>query len=149
MSNIENAARLIDPHAWDFRLNMYPDPSRRKERQEASLRAAQALEDVGLFKDACTCGPWHPGTDGPVETCPQHGRPYSEWVERSDTLQARLDAVTENTRTEWGARWVDGGHVIPQRSKVNAEKWVREVEKSVGAPAEVVTREVTEWTVAP
>ena len=44
-------------------------------------------------RNACTCGPWHPSMDGPSETCPEHGRSYSEWVERGDTLAARLEAA--------------------------------------------------------
>lgn len=35
------------------------------------------------------------GGEGPSETCEIHGRRYHEWVERSDILQARLDAVKE------------------------------------------------------
>lgn len=34
----------------------------------------------------CECVTSGPDLDGPSETCPQHGRPYSEWVERADRI---------------------------------------------------------------
>lgn len=43
----------------------------------------------------CTCDPV-PMTcngEGPSEACEIHGRPYAEWVERGDILNARLEAV--------------------------------------------------------
>lgn len=47
-------------------------------------------------RDACVCLPWHPDTDGPDETCPQHGRPYAYWVE----AEARMaDLAAEQAAT--------------------------------------------------
>lgn len=45
----------------------------------------------------CTCDPvpMTCGGEGPSETCEIHGRPYAEWVERGDILNARLEAVKE------------------------------------------------------
>ena len=47
-------------------------------------------------KDArCSCDPvpMSCGGEGPSEACEIHGRPYAEWVERGDILNARLEAV--------------------------------------------------------
>lgn len=45
------------------------------------------------MSEHCICNTG-PGTDGPDETCPQHGRPYSYWVEGYETLTYRLGEVT-------------------------------------------------------
>lgn len=36
-----------------------------------------------------------PNIEGPDETCPEHGRPYSYWVEGYETLMYRLGEVTD------------------------------------------------------
>lgn len=43
----------------------------------------------------CICDPtpMSCGGEGLSESCEIHGRPYHEWVERGDILNARLDAV--------------------------------------------------------
>lgn len=40
----------------------------------------------------CICNTG-PGTDGPSEDCPAHGRDYSWWVEGAELLQARISRV--------------------------------------------------------
>lgn len=49
--------------------------------------------------EACICNTG-PGTDGPDECCPQHGRPYAYWVEWGDRAYARgwTDALAEAAR---------------------------------------------------
>lgn len=103
--------------------------------------AMKALADAGLLKDPCTCGPWHPGMDGPEETCPQHGRSYPEWVEMFDEAQTQVNNAPV-TRTEWGviSRY---GHTTVVRDRASAEFTARSQE------GVAFTREVTEWTVAP
>jgi len=44
--------------------------------------------------EPCICS-FGPGSEGPAETCPEHGRPYSYWVEGYETLQCRLREVTD------------------------------------------------------
>src|SRR5690625_2373375 len=41
--------------------------------------------------EPCVCNTG-PGTDGPDEACPQHGRRYSDWVEYASTQQALAEA---------------------------------------------------------
>jgi len=40
---------------------------------------------------ACICDYNPETTEGPVEDCPFHGRPYAYWIERGDALQARAE----------------------------------------------------------
>lgn len=42
---------------------------------------------------ACICDRNPATTDGPSETCPQHGRPYGYWVEGCETFAAQVEAV--------------------------------------------------------
>lgn len=44
--------------------------------------------------DGCTCNTG-PSTDGPEEDCPQHGRPYSYWVEAAIVEQQKVVNVME------------------------------------------------------
>lgn len=52
-----------------------------------------------MSAEACICNTG-PGTDGPDECCPQHGRPYTYWVERGDAayIQGWNDALAEAAR---------------------------------------------------
>ena len=45
--------------------------------------------------DVCHCDYNPATTQGPEEDCPVHGRRYSEWVERGDVLQRRIDAARD------------------------------------------------------
>jgi len=64
-----------------------------------------ALADSRRYHGPCHCTP-PPFGDGPAEDCPQHGRAYTEWVERGDVLQARLAAVlAECDRHRLHGRW--------------------------------------------
>lgn len=47
----------------------------------------------------CVCAPNHDTTDGADEACPQHGRPYGEWVAQGRLLQQRIGRVREALRT--------------------------------------------------
>lgn len=42
---------------------------------------------------ACICDYDPATTDGPQEDCPFHGRPYSYWIERGDTLADERDEL--------------------------------------------------------
>lgn len=50
----------------------------------------------------CVCEPYWPGSDGPSEDCPQHGREYSYWVEGCTTLNERIQTALLGHRTEDG-----------------------------------------------
>lgn len=71
----------------------------RAEQNERDLAAANARLTERLGGE-CECGPWHPGMDGPEETCPEHGRTLADWrniasevIGRENTLRERITAL--------------------------------------------------------
>lgn len=67
-----------------------------KQRNEAIAERDAALVEVEQLRTRrgdCICDYNPTTTDGPSEDCPQHGRPYAYWVERSDAALARLGVV--------------------------------------------------------
>lgn len=51
----------------------------------------------------CICD-YGPGTDGPDEMCPFHGRPYTYWAEGCGHLSGRLDRIRECV-DRWDAQY--------------------------------------------
>jgi hypothetical protein len=73
--------------------------------------------------EPCICH-WTPDMDGPAEDCPQHGRPYSDWVGAVDTLELRVADMT--ARAEAAERKVAAVRAVvtgPLTGENTTEQW--------------------------
>lgn len=91
----------------------------------------------------CVCDTG-PGTEGPAEECPAHGRPLADWIERGDVWHGRFDRMRQAYRERFNEGLSDAEwhrkHCAAMRAVERIAERMNSVHPNIGAYRTAQTR---------